>query len=81
MYLVGVINAIMYLVRLGNYNIPRIYGINLIFHRKRNVAAYIEINLAVIVNMCVIRRVQRTVNIMLTVFRYRAQSAVRQYIF
>ena len=34
MYLVGVINAIMYLVRLGNYNIPRIYGINLIFHRK-----------------------------------------------
>ena len=71
----------MYLVRLGNYNVPRIYGINLIFHRKRNIAAYIEINLAVIMNMCVIRRVKRAVDITLAVFRYRAQPAARQYIF
>lgn len=69
---VGMINAIVYLVRLGDYNIPRIDGINLIFHRKRNIAAYIKINLAVIVNMRVVRRVQRAVNIVLAVFGNRA---------
>ena len=71
MYLVGMINTIVYFVRLGNYNVPRVDGVDLVFHRERNVAAYIKVNFAIIVNMRLIRRVQRTVNNVLAVFCYR----------
>ena len=52
--LIAMVNTVMIFKGTGNYNIPVLYGINVVFHNERHISAQVYIYLAFFVNVRIV---------------------------
>ena len=51
---IAMVNTVMIFKGTGNYNIPGFYGINVVFHNERHIAAQVYIYFAFFVNVRIV---------------------------